>query len=278
MKGLIKMAKKIYTKKLTYAGMSLCLLSFFAFILSAAGALADPVGKLVYNNVFTNKIDFMFTPDIFAYVNIYGLSCALVIFSLVAFFTSARAKGKKKIDGAFAAFLILFPLVVMITKGIMIYYVMVKGHFSNAITRGYDNDKFRVALSLADDVLPFIAAFLLFIGGLVIAGRLMGEDFAVEIPVAAKTPDSTPAPIPMAAPQEQSFVQPDITQFRKPDNAEPVMSQGVTEPEISQEIPQQTEVAEPADTAEQSAAEKCPHCGSELKSGAKFCSVCGNKI
>ena len=55
------MAKKIYTKKLTYAGMSLCLLSFFAFILSAAGALADPVGKLVYNNVFTNKIDFLFT-------------------------------------------------------------------------------------------------------------------------------------------------------------------------------------------------------------------------
>lgn len=271
------MTKKIYTKKLTYAGMSLCLLSFFAFILSAAGALADPVGKLVYNNVFTNKIDFMFTPDIFAYVNIYGLSCALVIFSLVAFFTSARAKGKKKLDGAFAGFLILFPLVVMITKGIMIYYVMVKGHFSNAITRGYDNDKFRVALSLADDVLPFIAAFLLFIGGLVIAGRLMGEDFAVEIPVAAKTPDSTPAPIPMAAPQEQSFVQPDITQFRKPDNAEPVMSQGVTEPEISHEIPQQTEVAEPA-TAEQLAAEKCPHCGSELKNGAKFCSVCGNKI
>lgn len=146
------MAKKIYTKKLTYAGMSLCLLSFFAFILSAAGALADPVGKLVYNNVFTNKIDFLFTPDIFAYVNTYGLSCALAIFSLVAFFTSARAKGKKKLDGAFAGFLILFPLVVMITKGIMIYYVMVKGHFSNAITMGYDNDKFRVALSLADDV------------------------------------------------------------------------------------------------------------------------------
>ena len=160
------MAKKIYTKKLTYAGMSLCLLSFFAFILSAAGALADPVGKLVYNNVFTNKIDFLFTPDIFAYVNTYGLSCALAIFSLVAFFTSARAKGKKKLDGAFAGFLILFPLVVMITKGIMIYYVTVKGHFSNAITMGYDNDKFRVALSLADDVLPFIAAFLLFIGGL----------------------------------------------------------------------------------------------------------------
>lgn len=245
------MAKKIYTKKLTYAGMSLCLLSFFAFILSAAGALADPVGKLVYNNVFTNKIDFLFTPDIFAYVNTYGLSCALAIFSLVAFFTSARAKGKKKLDGAFAGFLILFPLVVMITKGIMIYYVTVKGHFSNAITMGYDNDKFRVALSLADDVLPFIAAFLLFIGGLVIAGRLMGEDFAVEIPVAAKTPD----------------------------NAEPVMSQSVVEPEI----PQQTEPIEPpTETTEQpawqTAPEKCPHCGSELKSGAKFCSVCGNKV
>ena len=248
------MAKKIYTKKLTYAGMSLCLLSFFAFILSAAGALADPVGKLVYNNVFTNKIDFLFTPDIFAYVNTYGLSCALAIFSLVAFFTSARAKGKKKLDGAFAGFLILFPLVVMITKGIMIYYVTVKGHFSNAITMGYDNDKFRVALSLADDV-------------------------AVEIPVAAKTPDNAPAPIPMTTPQEQSFAQPDMSQFRKPDNAEPVMSQSVVEPEI----PQQTEPIEPpTETAEQpveqTAPEKCPHCGSELKSGAKFCSVCGNKV
>ena len=161
----------------------------------------------------------------------------------------------------------------------MIYYVTVKGHFSNAITMGYDNDKFRVALSLADDVLPFIAAFLLFIGGLVIAGRLMGEDFAVEIPVAAKTPDNATAPIPMTTPQEQSFAQPDMSQFRKPDNAEPVMSQSVVEPEI----PQQTEPIEPpTETAEQpveqTAPEKCPHCGSELKSGAKFCSVCGNKV
>ncbi len=273
------MAKKIYTKKLTYAGMSLCLLSFFAFILSAAGALADPVGKLIYNNVFTNKIDFMFTPDIFAYVNIYGLSCALVIFSLVVFFTCARAKGKKKLDGAFAGFLILFPLVVMITKGVMIYYVLVKGHFSNAITMGYDNDKFRVALSLADDVLPFIAAFLLFIGGLVIAGRLMGEDFAVEIPVAAKAPENTPAPIPMAMPQEQSFAQPDMSQFRKPDNAEPVMSQSVTEPEQAEPTEAPTDTADVTEQPVwQTTPEKCPHCGSDLKSGAKFCSVCGNKV
>ena len=120
---------------------------------------------------------------------------------------------------------------------------------------------------------------MLFIGGLVIAGRLMGEDFAVEIPVAAKTPDNAPAPIPMTTPQEQSFAQPDMSQFRKPDNAEPVMSQSVVEPEI----PQQPEPIEPpTETAEQpveqSAPEKCPHCGSELKSGAKFCSVCGNKV
>ena len=120
---------------------------------------------------------------------------------------------------------------------------------------------------------------MLFIGGLVIAGRLMGEDFAVEIPVAAKTPDKAPAPIPMTTPQEQSFAQPDMSQFRKPDNAEPVMSQSVVEPEI----PQQTEPIEPpTETAEQpveqTAPEKCPHCGSELKSGAKFCSVCGNKV
>ena len=58
-----------------------------------------------------------------------------------------------------------------------------------------------------------------------------------------------------------------------------VMSQSVVEPEI----PQQTEPIEPpTETAEQpveqSAPEKCPHCGSELKSGAKFCSVCGNKV
>ena len=43
---------------------------------------------------------------------------------------------------------------------------------------------------------------------------LMGEDFAVEIPVAAKTPDNAPAPIPMTTPQEQSFAQPDMSQFK----------------------------------------------------------------
>lgn len=99
------MAKKIYTKKLTYAGMSLCLLSFFAFILSAAGALADPVGKLVYNNVFTNKIDFLFTPDIFAYVNTYGLSCALAIFSLVAFSHLQEQRARKSLMVHSQAFL-----------------------------------------------------------------------------------------------------------------------------------------------------------------------------
>ena len=57
----------------------------------------------------------------------------------------------------------------------MIYYVTVKGHFSNAITMGYDNDKFRVALSLADDVLPFIAAFLLFIGDLLLQADLWAK-------------------------------------------------------------------------------------------------------
>ena len=102
---------------------------------------------------------------------------------------------------------------------------------------------------------------------------------APKAPVAAKTPDNAPAPIPMTTPQEQSFAQPDMSQFRKPDNAEPVMSQSVVEPEI----PQQTEPTEPpAETdeqpVEQTAPEKCPHCGSELKSGAKFCSVCGNKV
>ena len=86
-------------------------------------------------------------------------------------------------------------------------------------------------------------------------------------------------PLPMTTPQEQNFAQPDMSQFRKPDNAEPVMSQSVVEPEI----PQQTEPIEPpTETAEQpveqTAPEKCPHCGSELKSGAKFCSVCGNKV
>ncbi len=61
-----------------------------------------------------------------------------------------------------------------------------------------------------------------------------------------------------------------MSQFRKPDNAEPVMSQSVVE----SEIPQQTEPIEPpTETAEQpveqTAPEKCPHCGSELKSGCQ---------
>ena len=112
----------------------------------------------------------------------------------------------------------------------------------------------------------------LFIGGLVIAGRLMGEDFSVEIPVAAKTPDNAPAPIPMTTPQEQSFAQPDMSQFRKPDNAEPVMSQSVVEPEI----PQQTEPTEPPTETGLNDLSGRPHlksvltCGSELKSGANL--------
>lgn len=89
---------------------------FFAFILSAAGALADPVGKLVYNNVFTNKIDFLFTPDIFAYVNTYGLSCALAIFSLVAFSHLQEQRARKSLTVHSQAFL-SFPVCCDDNKG-----------------------------------------------------------------------------------------------------------------------------------------------------------------
>ena len=83
----------------------------------------------------------------------------------------------------------------------------------------------------------------------------------------------------MTTPQEQSFAQPDMSQFRKPDNAEPVMSQSVVEPEI----PQQTEPIEPpTETAEQPVEQTAPEKVSSLwlraEERSQICSVCGNKI
>lgn len=104
MKGLIKWQKDLHKEAYICRNVPVSA-EFFAFILSAAGALADPVGKLVYNNVFTNKIDFLFTPDIFAYVNTYGLSCALAIFSLVVFSHLQEQRARKSLTAHSQAFL-----------------------------------------------------------------------------------------------------------------------------------------------------------------------------
>ena len=130
-----------------------------------------------------------------------------------------------------ADFISFFPLVVMITKGIMICYVTVKVTSQNAITMGYDNDKFRVALSLLMMFCHLLRLSCFLSVDLLLQADLWAKISPVRIPVAAKTPDKAPAPIPMTYTARTSFAQPDMSQFRKPDNAEPVMSQSVVEPE-----------------------------------------------
>lgn len=296
---------KTYRKKLTYAGGSLCVLSFIALILSLCAALIEPVGTMIYNSIFTRPIDYINANGIATYVYGYGVAVMTAAFSLAAFFTSARAKSKKKLDGAFAGTLITVSLVLTAMSAIMTFEALRTGTLSNAINYGYDNDIFIAAVSLAKDALPLISNFLLFIGGLVLASRLMGEDFAVNIPVVKKSqpqydPQAGAIPMPVQnahnvqpAQPAQPYIQPDLDQFRKPDNAEPVMAQvdnaadhDKTEAvpnQIQQPQPQQNPAEEKADAsdtvdAENSALTKCPNCGSELKEGAKFCSVCGNRL
>lgn len=295
---------KTYRKKLTYAGGSLCVLSFIAFILSLCAALIEPVGTMVYNNVFVREIDHLEANSVPSYVYGYGIAAMAAVYSVTVFLTCARAKSKKKLDGAFAGTLITVSLVLGAMSGIMTFSSISAGTLSNALKYGYDNDVFVAALLLAKDALPLISSFLLFIGGLVLAGRLMGEDFAADIPYARK-PQMQSGAVPMPAMQDgqpipQPYIQPDLDQFRKPDNAEPVMAQvdnsrnskneTAVPDQIQQPQPQQKPFDENAQSAEiaepetEKAADeadgllKCPHCGSELKAGAKFCSVCGNRL
>ncbi|WP_295210111.1 zinc ribbon domain-containing protein [Ruminococcus sp.] len=287
---------KTYRKKLTYAGGSLCVLSFIALILSLCAALIEPVGTMIYNSIFTRSIGYINASGISTYVYGYGVAVMTAAFSLAAFFTSARAKSKKKLDGAFAGTLITVSLVLTAMSAIMTFEALRTGTLSNAINYGYDNDIFIAAVSLAKDALPLISNFLLFIGGLVLASRLMGEDFAANIPYVKKSQsqyDPQAGAIPMPVQPAQPYIQPDLDQFRKPDNAEPVMAQvnnaadhDKTEAvpnQIQQPQPQQTPAEEKADVSdiadiESSTLTKCPNCGSELKEGAKFCSVCGNRL
>lgn len=287
---------KTYRKKLTYAGGSLCVLSFIALILSLCAALIEPVGTMIYNSIFTRSIGYINASGISTYVYGYGVAVMTAAFSLAAFFTSARAKSKKKLDGAFAGTLITVSLVLTAMSAIMTFEALRTGTLSNAINYGYDNDIFIAAVSLAKDALPLISNFLLFIGGLVLASRLMGENFAANIPYVKKSQsqyDPQAGAIPMPVQNAQPYIQPDLDQFRKPDNAEPVMAQvnnaadhDKTEAvpnQIQQPQPQQTPAEEKADVSdiadtESSTLTKCPNCGSELKEGAKFCSVCGNRL
>lgn len=288
------MAKqKQYFKKLTYAGGSLCALSFIALLLSLAASLLEPAGVVIYNEFFDREVDHIFSPDVYTFVYIHSSAFVTAAFSAAAFFTCAGAGSKKKLGGSFAGTLIAVPLAAAVSRVFGIVEMLDDGSFSNAMSYGSDGDKFRAVLSLLEFALPLVACFLLFIGGLVLAGRLMGEDFFAEIPLRVKgSPENAAAPVPApdVSEQPQPYIQPDVTaQFRKPDGAEPVMAhaepQRTAQPEIagqSEQTPVQTEAVLPeAERSEQrSAAEepKCPHCGSELKEGARFCSVCGKQV
>ncbi len=283
--------QKQYVKKFTYAGGSLCALSFIALLLSIAASLLEPAGVLIYNQCFDREVDYIFSPDVYTFVYIHSAAFVIAAFSAAAFFTCASAKSKKKLGGSFAGALIVVPFAGAASKAFGIVEMLNDGSFNDAMSYGSDGDKFRAVLSLLEFALPLVACFLLFIGGIVLAGRLMGEDFYVEIPVRAKkVPDQAaepiPAPVQNVSDQPQPYIQPDMTaQYRKPDGAEPVMAQvepqqQTDQPELTEQSEQTPAQTEPAQT-EQSETEqsrKCPHCGSELKESAKFCSVCGKQV
>lgn len=273
---------KTFKKKLTDTGGSVCVLTFIALCLSAAGTLTEYIGAAIYNNFYSSYVDRIFAADLRQFVELYEKPMIMTVFSLVLFVWAFRGRRKKRAGWEFSAFSICLPIVLALRPVLDVIEIINKGDFSRALQSGTDGDKFRAILKLSIPTLPIFAAFFILIAGLITAGRLIGEDFSAEIPVTKKIavmPEHTPLNN-VSEMSDEEFARPETPDLHpENDNKDtpaiapvPQPIQDCTETVIP---PLNDAAAEESPTVTD---KLCPKCGKSLKENAKFCSACGTSL
>ena len=262
------MGNKI-SKKMTNSTTVMCVFSVIALFFGAVGAAFDPLGTMIHNAVYNHDVDslFMYGNDTIDkltwYFNIYGSSVFMAVLSLVVMILLFKNKGKKNLSSSTASLIIFstiaalpFPVIGMISE--------LTNNISKIRSSDTDQTVFLKVCQLLVFCIPLVAGFFLLISGLLLALRLSGETYTVEIERVEKTaPANEFIPQQMQnQPIQNQFAQPDMNSFRQPEPIAPV-------------IP----VPQPAAPENEQASKMCPHCGAQLKSAtAKFCSTCGQQV
>ena len=162
------------TKKLTNANGLVRVLSIIAFILGVIAVLIEPLGKVLYNAIFTTKIDYLLVREFKRYLIAFQNSYILLALSLILIIAAFSSKKKKNIGQGFGAILVVVPVFVALYPFIEMIDMLKSTGFKNYM-KGADNLKFIALSGLAVYLLVVVVAFLLMICGVVILAKAAGE-------------------------------------------------------------------------------------------------------
>ena len=259
---------KQYFKKLTNAGTASCVFAVLAFVFAICGSVFDPVATAIHNAVFENDVDsmFIFSHDdtavtIYRFFDVYGSAIFMAVLSFVTMIILFKNKRTKGLTAASAS-LMIFAVIADLPLSVLGMVNTIQQDILKLTSDDTDQTVFICVCRLLVFCLPLISGFFLLLAGLFLALKLSGESFSVEIERVEKSAkqsfDGFPAENQFAA---NAFIP----------------EQPVLNPEHIADAPVAEAIASEK-TEEPKAPATCPHCGAVLKTAAKFCSSCGQKV
>lgn len=280
-------SKKTY-KKLTNANGLIRAFGIISLILCVVSMTLEPLGKLIYNMIFNNKINYLLVDDFEEYAYMTQYSCIFLVMSLALVIAAFSSKSKKNIGQGFSSLMVVVPIVVCVNVVIdMLNYLDVFVNYEGAA----DNIMFKLVATLLVYVLALVQAFLLVLSGLVLLIKAAGEKPTEIVSVTKKI---KPQPQQAYNPQQGGFAQPQsfnnadvgAAGFAMGNNAQTPLAQP-----NNNAIPASAPIAggfssysaqdtqSTSDTAQTVSQLKiCPDCKAELAENTKFCKNCGRPV
>lgn len=263
---------KVSRKKLTEAGGGVCLLAFTAAFISAMGLAMEFLGALGYNRYADVAQTYVFAKDAQDYIFTYDKSIITFLISITAFFILMAYRRKKKVGAELPAVLIISSAACAIKPVAFLLYALNNSEFVDLFRNSGDSRTFLAVMTVLVYALPLVSCLFLMICGLVLAIKLMGEEFRVEVPSLrfeeiVKDEDITEDLITKTEKKKTEEVIPDF-EFKNSNYMPPEAAKEKEEKAVEASV---VMVNESKDG-------KCPHCGEKLKADARFCQSCGGKI
>ena len=170
---IMDMTKKAY-KKLTNANGLVRLFSIISLVLGVIAVLLEPCSRLLYNMIFTNKVDYILVNTFKSYINATQHSYILLAATVALMIAAFSSKNKKNIGQGFSSLMVLIPIITAVQPTISMFDYLDSQTFKYYMD-GADNLKFKGLVILCVYLLVLIVALLLVISGLVLLIKASGE-------------------------------------------------------------------------------------------------------
>jgi hypothetical protein len=161
-------------KKLTNANGLVRFFSIFPLILSIVGVLLEPLSKLIYNMVFTKKVDYMFANGFKNYLKSAEGFYVFLVMSIALIVAAFSSKTKKNIGQGFSSLFLIVPAIMAVTP-VMDLIDYFDSTMHKYYSNGADNLKFRDLTYISYYIITILIAVLFIICGITLLARASGE-------------------------------------------------------------------------------------------------------